>query len=296
MSIYADAAGDSVGAGFCAWTVYGDELLLVEGRWSEQEREHLLICDLELAASTMGLLALQPITQHQHVYSFTDNTVAMAALRSLTPATACMQTLTLQKVAWLLEQGVSEASERITSKANLWVDLGSRARVGEVMTQAVAAGLRVRRVDVPEDWRAMVSAAAADAAAEHSSVLEGAASDRVQLHTSRRYDVAGSLGGAGSDAGRLGEGGEASGRGGDAARVRRGHAEGSRGRSSGGGEMPDARDANDPEAGLPGRSHGRQVRRCEDDGCALVAEVLPLWQELKPHHSPQSSLALGGDA
>ena len=41
--IYADAAGDSAGAGYCAWTVAGDELLVVEGRWSALEREHLII-------------------------------------------------------------------------------------------------------------------------------------------------------------------------------------------------------------------------------------------------------------
>ena len=73
------AAGDSAGAGFCAWTVRGSELLLVEGRWTTQERESLLICDLELAASTLGLVALQPECGPSHVYSFTDNTAARTA-------------------------------------------------------------------------------------------------------------------------------------------------------------------------------------------------------------------------
>ena len=90
-TIYADTAGDSAGAGFCAWTVAGDELLVAEGRWSEAEREHLLICDLELAASTFGLVALQPLTGCPFVHSFTDNTVAMAAMRitSLPPLEPC---------------------------------------------------------------------------------------------------------------------------------------------------------------------------------------------------------------
>ena len=47
MSIYADVAGYSAGAGFCAWTVRGSELLLVEGRWSEKEGSALPICDLD---------------------------------------------------------------------------------------------------------------------------------------------------------------------------------------------------------------------------------------------------------
>ena len=99
-------------------------------------------------------MALQPLTGRECVYSFTDNTVAMAAMRNLTPSTLCMQRLTVERVAWLLERGVSEACERITSKANLWADLGSRARVGELMAQAARLQLRFRRVEAPTAWRA----------------------------------------------------------------------------------------------------------------------------------------------
>jgi hypothetical protein len=166
LVIYADAAGDSDGAGYCAWTVIDcSELLLVEGRWSTCEREHLLICDLELAASTFGLVALQGAVGREFVYSFTDNTVAMAAMRNLTPTTACMQALTAERSAWLLERGVVEACERITSKANLWADMGSRARVGELMAQAGRLGLSVRRVETPPEWRAAVAREAEAAAA-----------------------------------------------------------------------------------------------------------------------------------
>jgi hypothetical protein len=117
----------------------------------------LLICDLELAASTFGLVALQRETQHSFVYSFTDNTVAMAAMRNCVASTACMQSLTAARADWLLQTGVGEASERITSKANVWADLGSRARVGEVLEQAARLGLRVKRVQTPPEWRQMVS-------------------------------------------------------------------------------------------------------------------------------------------
>jgi hypothetical protein len=66
----------------------------------------------------------------------------------------------------MLDEGVWEATERITSKANLWADLGSRARVADVMAQAAALGLAVRRVEPPAEWRAMVAVAAEAAAAE----------------------------------------------------------------------------------------------------------------------------------
>eukprot|EP00900_Chrysochromulina_parva_P015108 jgi/Chrpa1/23599/Chrysochromulina_OHIO_Genome00026630-RA len=41
-AIYADAALECAGAGFCAWTVDGDELLYVQGEWSSAERESYL--------------------------------------------------------------------------------------------------------------------------------------------------------------------------------------------------------------------------------------------------------------
>ncbi|MDC0525663.1 hypothetical protein OAO87_01595 [bacterium] len=163
-AVYADAARDCAHAGFGAWAVADGELLYVHGRWSDAERA-LLICDLELAASTFGLVALQPELRQRHVYSFTDNTVAMAAMRSLTPSTAAMQQLTAARAAWMAERGVAEAAERVTSAANLWADMLSRGDVAGVLQQAARLGLRARRVDVPADWRAMLGAAAEGAGA-----------------------------------------------------------------------------------------------------------------------------------
>ena len=164
--IYADAAGDSATAGYCAWTVVGDEFLFVEGRWTQEERQRLPICDLELFASTIGLVALQPLTGRRHVYSYTDISVAMAAMRGLVPSTAAMQWLTAERVSWMLGSGVMEATERVTSKANLWADMGSRARVSEMLAQAEHLGLRPRRVAEPAEWRRLLSEAAEAAAAE----------------------------------------------------------------------------------------------------------------------------------
>ena len=68
-----------------------------------------------------------------------------------------MQSLTAARSEWLLDAGVTEATERITSKSNLWADLGSRARFGELRRQAEELGLRVRRVAVPSEWREAVA-------------------------------------------------------------------------------------------------------------------------------------------
>ena len=121
-AIYADASGTEYG--MAAWTVCGDELLYVEREWSVSERDGLLICDKELLASTIGLVALAPEAGLRSVYSFTDNTVAQAAMRRPTPTTVASQLLCLRRAEWMASSGVLEAAERITSKAHLWADLG----------------------------------------------------------------------------------------------------------------------------------------------------------------------------
>ena len=79
--LYADASGEG---GWAAWTVADGELLYVYGEWTEDERELLIICEKELLASTWGLVAFAPWLQRA-VVSWTDNTVAMAAMRSMAP-------------------------------------------------------------------------------------------------------------------------------------------------------------------------------------------------------------------
>ena len=162
VAIYADAARDCEHAGFGAWVVKGDELLYTHGQWSAEESSGLLICDLELAASTFGLVALQPEVGADCVYSFTDNVVAQAAMRGLTPETPAMQSLCADRVEWMLQSSILETSERITSKANLWADLASRGGADELCRQAIALGLRPRHVPVPPLWRARVLALARD--------------------------------------------------------------------------------------------------------------------------------------
>ena len=165
--IYADASRDSTDlCGYCAWTVKGDEFLFIEGRWSKAERERLLICDLELAASTFGLVTFAPLVGGEIVYSFTDNEVAKSAMRSQTPSTLPMQTMTVARTAWLFERGIAEKAERVTSKANLWADLGSRSAMGELLRQAARVGLRPRRLATPPYWRALVAETAASAREE----------------------------------------------------------------------------------------------------------------------------------
>ena len=148
-AIYADASGEQ---GYAAWAVADGELLYVHGMWSEAERTELIICEKELLASTIGLVALAPFLPPR-IVSFSDNTVATAAMRRQTSRSLRMQQLVARRTLWLHAHDVVEAAERITTHANLWADLGSRLQVGEMVRQATTFGLRPREVEAPAAWR-----------------------------------------------------------------------------------------------------------------------------------------------
>ena len=150
-AIYADASGS---IGWAAWTVHDSELLLTGGLWSDAARDGLLICEKELFASTAGLVTLAAACGATDVWSYTDNAVALSAMRSNAPSSLRMQQLVAARLEWMLAGGVREAAERVSSAANLWADLGSRGHFAEVEIQAAALGLRTRWLPQPPQWAA----------------------------------------------------------------------------------------------------------------------------------------------
>ena len=151
-AIYADACGEG---GFAAWTIVGRELLYIEGLVAPEAMEShgLGIAELELLASTWGLVALAP-SLPPAVVSFTDNTVALSAMRRLSARAdgPAMAAVIRRRTQWLLEHGVIEAAERITSENNTWADWGSRGRGDEMRAAAIALGLTPRHVEIPPPW------------------------------------------------------------------------------------------------------------------------------------------------
>jgi len=151
-AIYADASGNE---GWSAWCLVGDTVHMCGGPWTPDELDDpsFIIAEKELLASTLGLVTLAPIGEMRFVYQFTDNTNAEAAMRRLSPKTLRMQLLVERRSAWMLEHGVLESAERITSEANLWADLGSRSSIHEVRRQVEAFGLNFDLVAAPPNWR-----------------------------------------------------------------------------------------------------------------------------------------------
>ena len=91
--VYADASGEG---GWDVWTVADGELLYAYGEWTKDERNLLIICEKKLLVSTWGLVAFESWLQ-QGVVSWTDNTMAMAAMRSMAPRTEMMQAITARR-------------------------------------------------------------------------------------------------------------------------------------------------------------------------------------------------------
>ena len=90
------------------------------------------------------------------MHSFTDNTAAEGSMRKLRARSPAMQAILRRRTAWMHERGLLETVQRITSKANVWADVGSRPEKGgaeAVEAAAVAAGYRFRRVQLPAGWR-----------------------------------------------------------------------------------------------------------------------------------------------
>lgn len=150
--VYADASE----GGFSAWALCDDGVVRgVADVWAAAESATMIIAELELLASTLGLVALAPWLPLD-VVSFTDNTVAEAAMRRLSTRTPIMQAVARRRTCWMQAEGRVEVARRITSKANLWADIGSRPELGgwrEVARQAAALGYPAELIAVPQGWR-----------------------------------------------------------------------------------------------------------------------------------------------
>ena len=73
--------------------------------------------------------------------------------RARSPA---MQVILARRGAWLHERGLLEVPRRISSKANVWADVGSRPELGgyrAVQEMASQSGFGFVRVPVPSGWR-----------------------------------------------------------------------------------------------------------------------------------------------
>ena len=150
-AMYADASGNH---GWAAWTCVGDVVVMTGEEWTVEERS-LDISVKELYASTAGLATLAPVAGWSAVYNFTDSVVALSAMRSATPHSVRLQALSARRVEMLIAMGLREAPERVSSKSNLWADLGSRGRSEEVVAQALHLGLSSTRLVVAAEWASM---------------------------------------------------------------------------------------------------------------------------------------------
>ena len=67
-----------------------------------------------------------------------------------------VEQMTAERVEWMLHSGIREASERVSSKSNLWADLISReGGWGPFCLQVAALGYHLRELQPPAEWRSI---------------------------------------------------------------------------------------------------------------------------------------------
>ena len=147
--VYADASSTY---GFCAWSVKDGCLFLVEGQWNEEEKNFLRICDMELLASTYGIMTFSDLID-RYVLSFTDNTVTRACIENQGSKSEILHRILKWRNDWLSRRGIVERAYRVTSADNVWADLGSRGELHVVISQAKQLGLSVQLRVVPDSIR-----------------------------------------------------------------------------------------------------------------------------------------------
>ena len=102
------------------------------------------------------MVSFEALLGPRWVWSFTDNTVAEAAMRHGRARSPAMQAMLARRGQWLHARGLLEVPRRISSAANVWADVGSRPELGGVAAvRAMAAelGLGFCEVEVPGEWR-----------------------------------------------------------------------------------------------------------------------------------------------
>ena len=147
-------------SGFGSWTVLGDTLYYLEGRWSVPEIYLLSINVLELKAMNMGLFTFYRLALDlEHVVTeiceFTDNTAAQHSAHNGTGHTERMVYLVAERYDMLVHADAATAVVRIASVDNDLADGLSRGGVylADALRLAAASGLKIRRVIVPPDVR-----------------------------------------------------------------------------------------------------------------------------------------------
>ena len=158
---YGDASrelDDLPGSGFGAWAVIRAQpvkpvFVYIEGRWTPQEVAHYSINVLECAvkdwaascfiryARSCGLAAT-------HSLAFTDNSTAEATAefgRTIKPG---LFALNKRRQEWLIQEGVHQSTERVTSVDNDVADLLSRGSITEALRYPTECGLPVLRLEL----------------------------------------------------------------------------------------------------------------------------------------------------
>ena len=145
-------------SGYGSWCVIEGTFYYFYGRWEEEELKRFSINVLEAKVRDDGLyrfarLALSKGIAITHVLAFTDNTAAEHTAERGRTGSDPMHELLQRRQDWLVEHGISAATERVTSADNDLADWLSRGDIAEVLRVVEAAGLHAQEVQLSRSER-----------------------------------------------------------------------------------------------------------------------------------------------
>ena len=156
--LYADASRettDAAASGAGAWAVICGTFVYVEWRWLPLEIRRFSINVLEtivkdVAARLFTAHAREHGLAASHSLAFTDNSTAEHVAERGRATTEALNQLNVRRQAWLVQEGVSQRSERVASVDNDVADMLSRGDEAEALRYPKANGLPVLRLVVSD--------------------------------------------------------------------------------------------------------------------------------------------------
>jgi hypothetical protein len=142
---------ESSGAG--AWSVVDDVFVFIEWRWTNDDLRKFSINVLETIIKDVATRVFIGYARSQglpatHSLAFTDNSTAEHVAERGRASTEALNVLNIERQQWLVDNNVSQRSERVASVDNDVADLLSRGDLGEALRFPRHHGLPVQRLHV----------------------------------------------------------------------------------------------------------------------------------------------------
>ena len=145
-------------SGFGAWSVIDGVFVYIEGRWTAEEIARYSINVLEAFTRDVSTYRFIRYAREQgftasHSLAFTDNSTAESIAEFGRTDKPGLFALNARRQAWLIENGVFQANERVASIHNDVADLISRGHIDKALRFPSESGLSILRLHLSKEER-----------------------------------------------------------------------------------------------------------------------------------------------